>query len=209
MPTISPGAQASGRRRRRPRRVPVSVAKRHRQAADLAAPARRRVAGVRCGSWSRGHWRLAFGSSASRRLSPNTLNASASTMIARPGRTAAHGARAANCCAVASIVPRLGVGRLDAEPEEGQHRLAEDGGGDRHGRLHEDHRGGVGQHVPAPAPTGRSRRRRPPRRRSRATSAAACPSGRPGSRRGSARCRWPSRRCRGSRRGWPRGRPPG
>src|SRR5450759_1845562 len=48
--------------------------------------------------------------------------------------------------------PQTRCGWLDTETEEGEHGLAEDGGGDRHGRLYEDHRGRVRQDVPAEHP---------------------------------------------------------
>ena len=150
MPTISPACEAEVRRGRRPSTTPVlglEVTLRSSTASTGGASTTERGPGA-----ARRHRRLAFGSRASRRLSPNTLKDSARTMMARPGSTAAHGARAANCCAVDEHGAEAGRRRLDAKAEERQHRLAEDRRRDGDGCLDQDHGGRVGQDVPAEDP---------------------------------------------------------
>ena len=98
------------------------------------------------------HRRLSLGSSASRMPSPSRLSASVSSTIATPGNTAIHGPSRNSGWALASMTPSDGVGGPHAEAEERQHRLADDRGRDRDGRLHDQRVDRVGQDVPARAP---------------------------------------------------------
>ena len=163
MPTISPGA-----------RLEVDAVDR-RDGAGLGARTRRSGRGRRAPASRHrgrpaaggGHRRLAFGSRASRRLSPNTLNARASSMIATPGRTAS---------------PRRPRRELLGAGEHGAQARGRAAGCRARGRTAPPRRGSRPGWPPWPgrgsptwrwagcagaAPTGRWRRRRPRPRRSR------------------------------------------
>ena len=73
-------------------------------------------------------------------------------MMASPGNTASHGPARRTAARSRASCPGW-RGRLDAQAEEGQHRLADDRRRDGDGGLHEDHRGRVGQDVLARGPT--------------------------------------------------------
>ena len=177
---------------RRPSTVPVSVANRHVRSRTSSTGVASAVGSC---SWD--------GRSPAARLRVECVAQAVAEHVERQGRARMianaragpppTGARAANCCAVASMVPRLGSvagcrGRGRRAPPRRGWRP-----GIGHRRLHDqDRRRGVGQDVPAQRPTGRSRP---------STTAAATKSRRlqpqrlgahdPDDRRGSARCRSP------------------